>query len=366
MRDQCSGFLDQTEELHVRLLDRLLRDRLGIELGQAERWDTPRLLRSDRLGRGLPGRRLLPGLEVDARRARDRPPAQRNVELDVEPRPTKYPRAFCAPIEVPGRVVLCIKPIGRRRRLADAVPRGRSHRALRAHAGAPSVRGAPARRQRRDGGLGVPARAPRLEPDWLSRRLDFGQPEEIAEESACILLFFVRRYCAKLLYELELHEAGDLSGMPGRYAELLTEATKIQALAGRLPRRRRPRLLLTSYLRAWALEAQLRTPPRRGVRQRLVREPEGRLPAARALERGSGPDADEIARELTGGRSISPPSPTGSARSVRSASARGVRVLPGTISACSTCRTHLGAATSSASATGRPTSCARSSTSRRS
>ena len=37
---------------------------------------------------------------------------QRNVELDVERRPTKSPRAFCAPIEVPGRVVLVIQPNG--------------------------------------------------------------------------------------------------------------------------------------------------------------------------------------------------------------------------------------------------------------
>src|SRR5437762_6674876 len=37
---------------------------------------------------------------------------QANVELDVEQRPTKTPRAFCAPIEVPERVVLVIQPVG--------------------------------------------------------------------------------------------------------------------------------------------------------------------------------------------------------------------------------------------------------------
>src|SRR5438046_9333584 len=38
--------------------------------------------------------------------------AQPNVEIDLEDRPNKDPRAFCAPIEVPGRVVLVIRPQG--------------------------------------------------------------------------------------------------------------------------------------------------------------------------------------------------------------------------------------------------------------
>ena len=38
--------------------------------------------------------------------------AQRNVHLDLESRPSKTPRAFCAPIEVPGKVMLVIQPIG--------------------------------------------------------------------------------------------------------------------------------------------------------------------------------------------------------------------------------------------------------------
>ena len=38
--------------------------------------------------------------------------AQDNVHLDVEERPTKSPRAFCAPIEIPGKVMLVIQPQG--------------------------------------------------------------------------------------------------------------------------------------------------------------------------------------------------------------------------------------------------------------
>ena len=38
--------------------------------------------------------------------------SQANVHLDLESRPNKSPRAFCAPIEVPGKVMLVIQPIG--------------------------------------------------------------------------------------------------------------------------------------------------------------------------------------------------------------------------------------------------------------
>ena len=56
---------------------------------------------------------------------------------------------------------------------------------------------------------------------WLTRMLDFARPREFAEEGAAHLLFFVRRYCAKLLYELEFHAADDPTTMQDRYVELL-------------------------------------------------------------------------------------------------------------------------------------------------
>ena len=37
---------------------------------------------------------------------------QANVELDLEQRPLKVPRAFCFTIEIPDRVVLMIQPMG--------------------------------------------------------------------------------------------------------------------------------------------------------------------------------------------------------------------------------------------------------------
>ena len=141
--------------------------------------------------------------------------------------------------------MLVIQPIGGAGRLARALPRGRPHRALRAHVAGPA-------RSRSGGSATTPSpRAGRCcfehlvdDPAWLTRRLDFPRPDEFAAEGAALLLYFVRRYSAKLLYELELHAADDPTTMRARYVELLGDALKIEPSADRLPRRHRRGLLL--------------------------------------------------------------------------------------------------------------------------
>ena len=112
LAEQCRTFLAETEDLYVAAFDPLLRRRAGVSLEEARRFDVPRVFRASEWDEGFPGDRMvaalewtLDGLGIDLR-------AQENVHLDLEPRPKKSPRAFCAPIEVPERVMLVIKPIG--------------------------------------------------------------------------------------------------------------------------------------------------------------------------------------------------------------------------------------------------------------
>ena len=110
--DECRALLDETERLWEREGDRLFRSRLGIGLDEARPWDVVRLFRAQEHDGLYPSEQMLPALEstladlgVDLR-------AQDNVHLDLETRPSKTPRAFCAPIDVPGRVMLVIQPMG--------------------------------------------------------------------------------------------------------------------------------------------------------------------------------------------------------------------------------------------------------------
>ena len=97
-----------------------------------------------------------------------------------------------------------------------------------------------------------------FDPVWLVKRLSFAQPHQFAAEGATQLLWIVRRYCAKLLYELEFHSAEDVTAMRPRYVELLGDATKVEPAAADYLGDIDAGFYASEYLRAWAFEAQLR------------------------------------------------------------------------------------------------------------
>jgi oligoendopeptidase F len=258
LAEQCRAFLDSTERLYETNADKLLRRRVGVSLAEAERYDLPRLFRAPEWDSMFPGDRMLPALEstladlgVDLR-------SQDNVTLDLEQRPNKSPRAFCAPIEVPDRVVLVIQPIGG----ADdwhALFHEAGHTEHYAH----TSRDLPMEDKRLGDNAVTEGWAMLLdhlidEPEWLTRRLDFARPTEFAAEGATGLLYFVRRYSAKLLYELEFHAAEDVTTMRNRYVELLSDAVKIDVTPANYLADIDSGFYVSSYLRSWALEAQLR------------------------------------------------------------------------------------------------------------
>ena len=109
---ECRAVLDETEKLWEREGDRLFRSRLGIGLSDARPWDVARLFRAPDLDQLYPPDRMLPALETTLGDLGVDLHSQQNVHLDLESRPSKTPRAFCAPIEVPGKVMLVIQPIG--------------------------------------------------------------------------------------------------------------------------------------------------------------------------------------------------------------------------------------------------------------
>jgi oligoendopeptidase F len=258
LAEQCRSLLGSTEQLYEEAMDRALRARLGIGLAEARRWDIPRLFRAPTWDDAFPADKMVPALEatladlgIDLRR-------QENVHLDLEQRPQKTPRAFCAPIEVPDRIMLVIQPIGGpddwRALFHEA-----GHTEHFAHT-SPQL----AMEEKRLGDNAVTEGWAMLlqhltdEPAWLNRRLDFPRPNEFAEEGATGLLYFVRRYCAKLLYELEFHSATDPTEMQSRYVELLGGALKIEPSETDYLADIDSGFYVNAYLRSWAFEAQLR------------------------------------------------------------------------------------------------------------
>ena len=138
------------------------------------------------------------------------------------------------------------------------------------------------------------------DPAWLERRLDFARPGEFASEAATGLLYFVRRYAAKFLYELELHGGADLDPMRQRYVERMYDALKIEVSAADYLADVDPGFYSSSYLRAWAFESTLRGFLREEFgRAWFTRREAGSLLRELWAE-GQKPTADELLAEVAG------------------------------------------------------------------
>ena len=60
---QCRDFLDSTEKLYEQAGDRFFRTRIGMGLGDVERWDAGRAFRGAKWDVAFPAARMLPALE---------------------------------------------------------------------------------------------------------------------------------------------------------------------------------------------------------------------------------------------------------------------------------------------------------------
>jgi hypothetical protein len=300
LASQCRAFLDSTERLYEESMDRVLRERVGVGLSEAERYDVRRLFRGSSWDAAFPADRMVPalrgtlfdlGIDLDA---------QNNVYLDVEERPTKSPRAFCAPIEIPDKVMLVIQPQGG----PDdwyALFHEAGHTEHFAFT-SPSLK----MEEKRLGDNAVTEGWAMLldhlidDRGWLSSRLDFPRPETFAAEGAVQLLFYVRRYCAKLLYEIEFHAAADPTQMQSRYVELLGDALKVEPSPTDYLSDLDSSYYVTSYLRAWAFSAQMTTFMREEFGNDWFRRREAGSLLKELWELGQQPNADELLKDVTG------------------------------------------------------------------
>jgi hypothetical protein len=299
---ECQEVLDDTERLWEREGDKLFRSRLGISLDEARPWDVARLFRAPDLDLLYPNDQMLPALEHTLTDLGIDLHSQENVHLDLDARPSKSPRAFCAPIEVPGKVMLVIQPIGGKDDW-EALFHEAGHTEHFANTSADLPMEA-----RRLGDMAVTEGWAMLmqhlvtEPAWLNRRLDVPRVEELAHDGAVSLLYFVRRYSAKLLYEIEFFQTEDIPSMRSRYAEILGDSLKLPVNPESYLDDIDGSFYVTGYLRSWAFEAQLRE----FLRSELGNDWFAKRDAGDLLRElwslGQGPTADELLRDVTGAK----------------------------------------------------------------
>ena len=253
------AYLAETEDLYRRTWT------ASCAGGWGSVWPTPRpadlgrLWRAPEFDAGFAPERALPALRATlAELGIDLDRAAERASSTSRPRPNKRPRAFCAPIRVPERVVLVILPQGGQDDY-QALFHEAGHTEHFAHT-SPDL---PAEARilgdnARHRGVRVPARASGVGPRMAAIVARLRPVEEYVRFCALVKLFFVRRYAAKLAYELDLHSGAPLASLPGRYAELLGAAVGVPYPPTDYLEDVDGGFYCTCYLRAWAFEAQLR------------------------------------------------------------------------------------------------------------
>ncbi|MFL5780143.1 MAG: hypothetical protein ACJ760_02415, partial [Thermoleophilaceae bacterium] len=224
------------------------------------------------------------------------------IRLDLEERPNKTPRAFCAPVRVPDEVHLVIARIGGREDY-EALYHETGHAQ---HYSRVDARLPVEARYLGDNsvteGFAFLFQQLVATPEWLDAALGVTDPREMVRHSRAVRLLFLRRYCAKLLYELELH-GDDLGGRaPERYAELLSRAVGVDWPTTTWLVDVDAFFYAARYLRAWALETSLRRTFRERFGPRWFAEPEAGALLRALWADGQAWDAGELLGELTGER----------------------------------------------------------------
>jgi hypothetical protein len=277
-----------------------LRAEIDMGFGDLARADLPAFFRAPSLDPLFPAERLLPAFEETVAGLGLDTGAPGEIILDAEPRPKKSPRAFCAPVRVPDEVYLVITRIGGREDYETLL-----HEAGHAEHYSHVDRTLPFE-HRFLGDNSVTEGFAFLfqhlaeDPVWLERRLGIADPAPVVEQARASKLVFLRRYCAKLSYELELQGEGGIDGLDETYARRLSDAVGVDW----------PRVTWLSdvdsffyaaaYLRAWALETHLRAELRARFGEAWFDEPAAGELLRTLWSAGQREPADELLARLTG------------------------------------------------------------------
>ena len=258
---QLQSFLARTADLYEAHVAPWFEEVIGAPWAQAQRHDAALLFRMTEQDAWFAGERMLPALRSTLLGLGVALDDQPNVHLDTEERPRKNPRAFCAPVRTPDEVYLVIRPTGGYQ----------DYRALFHEAGhtehfAHVERSRPF--EERDLGDNSVTEAFAftmehllLDGDWLRDRIGLGGDalRRLQHSAYVFYLYMMRRYAAKVTYELELHGGSldRLQEMPSHYASWLTRHLGFRFREEAYLDDLDPGFYSSQYVRAWMLEAQL-------------------------------------------------------------------------------------------------------------
>jgi hypothetical protein len=295
---QTEALLSDTEPIYEPLVEPELERHIGIGFDRLRRSDIPAFMRAPDLDAAFPSDKAIPALRQTLTGLGIDLDSQPNVIVDAEIRPTKTPRAFCAPVRVPGEVYLTISPHGGRDD-TEALLHEAGHTEHYAH-----VDGSLSFERRLLGDNSFTEAFAFLfqylaeEPAWLEEVLGV-DAEPLAGYAQAVKLIFLRRYSAKLAYERRLHAPGaDLSTMPDEYARRLSSAIHVDWPRETWLSDVDSFFYAACYIRAWAAERALRAHLVTEFGERWFAEPAAGDLLKQVWSKGQRALAEELLEEL--------------------------------------------------------------------
>ena len=255
---ELERFLGRTGELYAEAMEEEL-SRADVPPASAQRHDAQYCFRGAEYDALFPAEKIeTSAREVCASMGLDLL-AEGRVRLDIEDRPLKSPRAFCASLHVPEEVYLVIRPRG-----GYDDYRAFWHELGHALHFANVAADAPFEWKRLGDnsvteGFAMLFDHLLFDPLWLEDALggEASDYEAFLAHHALFELYMLRRYAAKIDYELTLHQGAELAGKDAVYREKLSAATRVEYPEVSYLDDVDPFFYCANYLRAWMLQAQM-------------------------------------------------------------------------------------------------------------
>jgi len=222
-------FVKETEGLYQEVLAWVLKKRGSIEMGKAKRFDLLYALYDPDFDRYFPRIKMAPFLTETFQEMGIDIKVDGRIIFDEEGREQTSSQPFCAPLQVPSRMILTIPPLGGERhyrRVLHELGRALSY-ATRSPDKPFEYRCLGDRALLE--GYALSFEFLPLQREWARRVLRLGyQTDDYLRLAYIQHLFFLRRLGAKLEYELSVYEEKSLEGKDEIYQEILTTICRVE------------------------------------------------------------------------------------------------------------------------------------------
>ena len=250
-------FINQTESIYTRRMNEELQEKMGVRLEEAEKHDVSFFFRAKEFDKYFTKTSMLSTLEKTLAKMGIRLEEQRNIHIDLEERPKKSPRAFCAPIKMPEDIKLVLMPQGGHDDYAALF-----HEAGHAEHFVCVNPDLPIEYKWLGDNSVTESYAFLLEylltdESWLRQNIRIDRAEEYLHFLGLYKLLFLRSYGAKLSYEIRLH-TNNLDGMAEVHRKICEKVLKYRHPANHYLITVDDTFYCAQYLQAWIFEAQLR------------------------------------------------------------------------------------------------------------